>query len=67
MDRSQEYANELRQWITEMETNPIFDPATRFREQAVNTTHLDMNLPKTQIQPANGHPPNDSGGFDLSK
>jgi len=67
IDRSQEYANELRQWIKEMETNPIFDPATRFGQQAVDTTHLNMNPPKTRIQPANGHPPDDSGGFDLSE
>ena len=65
INRSQEYASELRQWITEMETNPLFDPATRFGKQAVDTTHLDMNLPKTQIHPGDGRPLDDSGGFDL--
>jgi serine/threonine protein kinase len=29
IDRSEEYASELRIWIAEMESNPVFDPAGR--------------------------------------
>ncbi len=66
-DRSEEYASELRQWITEMESNPVFDPSYRIREQSIDTTQLNLNLTRTRTLPLDEQSLDDSGGFDLSK
>ncbi len=67
IDRSEEYASELRQWIAEMETNPVFDPGTRFDDQTVDTTSLSLDLPDTRLLSPHTRSQSDSGSFELSE
>lgn len=67
IDRSEEYASELRQWIAEMESNPVFDPAARFDEQTVDTADLQWDIPATRILSPGTGPLSDSGSFELTE
>jgi len=65
IDRGEEYAAELRQWIAEMESNPVFDSEVRRDQETVQTTHLSWDIPETQILPRGAEPCEDEAGFDL--
>lgn len=65
IDRSEEYASELRKWIAEMESNPVFDRGARLEEQTIDTASLEWQLPETRLLDRGVRPPSDSGSFSL--
>lgn len=65
IDRSEEYASELRKWIAEMESNPSFDPTGRRDEQTIDTAGLEWGLPETRLLERGTGPLSDSGSFKL--
>ncbi len=67
IDRGEEYASELRQWIAEMESEPIFDVESRMDQETPVATHLHRLVSKTRILPIGEDPPSDGAGFELSE
>ena len=54
IDRSEEYATELRGWIAEMESHPITDSQSRVEQETVVTTRNNLAIPETSILPPGG-------------
>ena len=54
IDRSEEYATELRGWIAEMESHPITDSQSRVDQETVVTTRINQAMPETRILPPGG-------------
>lgn len=67
IDRGEEYATELRQWIAEMESEPVFDSESRMDQETSMTTHLHWNVDETKLLPKGGDPSADESGFRLSE
>ena len=65
IDHSEEYASELGKWIAEMESNPVFDPATRTDDKTVDTAAQSLVIPATKLISQGTQSLNDSGSFDL--
>lgn len=67
IDRGEEYATELRKWIAELESNPIFDAESRMDQETSMTTHLYSGVDETKLLPKGEIPPVDESGFELSE
>ncbi|MEO2033647.1 MAG: hypothetical protein ABGZ35_16330, partial [Planctomycetaceae bacterium] len=67
IDRSEEYASELRIWIAEMESNPVFDPAGRTDAKTVDTASHSRDVAATKLVPQGTESRSDSGNFELTQ
>jgi len=64
-DRGEEYASELRQWITEMESNSEFRNAVEPDLPTTATTRTVQSIPETRIMRPGDLPDSDAHGFNL--